>query len=334
MESTFTFWFPVYPDLTKAIGGVKQIHRVAEILLSFGHNVFLVQEDASFRPSWFQSDVPTISKAEWLSSPNLLSDTDVIVYPETFLPIVNDNFSHVRKIIFNQNAAYTFGVSNVDIWPPNAVLNAYQNSAITQVWCVSKHDYTFLSRGLCLDPNKLFLLSNGIETHQFVIPQDKKKKYQVCFMPRKNSRDSSIVSSLLQKQTWFNGFQLIPIQNLSHDDVLCVLQESVLFLSFGHPEGFGLPIAEAMACGCSVVGYSGLGGREIFNIGISYNLAVEVDFGDWLGFLDGVRSILAFLKNSPSEYISNAHSMSAKIRSTYSMLAFQNSVKTAISSLE
>ena len=30
---------------------------------------------------------------------------------------------------------------------------------------------------------------------------------------------------------------------------------SILFLSFGYPEGFGLPVAEAMSCGCAVIGY-------------------------------------------------------------------------------
>ena len=37
---------------------------------------------------------------------------------------------------------------------------------------------------------------------------------------------------------------------------------ALLFLSCGHPEGFGLPLAEAIACGCLVVGYHGLAGRD------------------------------------------------------------------------
>ena len=43
-----------------------------------------------------------------------------------------------------------------------------------------------------------------------------------------------------------------------------ILRESQVFLSFGHPEGFGLPPAEALACGCLVIGYHGGGGREYF----------------------------------------------------------------------
>ena len=46
---------------------------------------------------------------------------------------------------------------------------------------------------------------------------------------------------------------------MQHEEVACALQDSLLFLSCGHPEGFGLPLAEAIACGCLVVGYHGLG---------------------------------------------------------------------------
>ena len=42
------FWFLVYPDLNKAVGGIKQIHRVAEIIEELGHSSCLVQEQAGF----------------------------------------------------------------------------------------------------------------------------------------------------------------------------------------------------------------------------------------------------------------------------------------------
>lgn len=35
-------------------------------------------------------------------------------------------------------------------------------------------------------------------------------------------------------------------------------------MSYGAPEGFGLPVAEAMAAGTIVVGYHGNGGMEFF----------------------------------------------------------------------
>ena len=64
---------------------------------------------------------------------------------------------------------------------------------------------------------------------------------------------------------------------MSHHDVLQTLSSSALFLSFGHPEGFGLPVAEALACGTAVIGYSGLGGRELFNIGKCFGVCWDVN---------------------------------------------------------
>ena len=48
---------------------------------------------------------------------------------------------------------------------------------------------------------------------------------------------------------------------MQHEEVAGALQDLDI-LSCGHPEGFGLPLAEAIACGCLVVGYHGLAGRD------------------------------------------------------------------------
>ena len=44
------FWIVAYPDLTKPVGGIKQLHRVSEIISSTGHICHLIQDDESFSP--------------------------------------------------------------------------------------------------------------------------------------------------------------------------------------------------------------------------------------------------------------------------------------------
>ena len=82
-------------------------------------------------------------------------------------------------------------------------------------------------------------------------------------MPRKNPDHVNAVLLGLQRANLVNSsnWHAEPLIDLSHNDVARYLNSARLFLSFGHPEGFGLPIAEAMASGCWVVGYSGGGGR-------------------------------------------------------------------------
>ena len=40
-----------------------------------------------------------------------------------------------------------------------------------------------------------------------------------------------------------------------------------------------------MACGCFVVGYDGLGGRELFDIAHDFNMSKSIPVGDWNGFM-------------------------------------------------
>ena len=56
-----TFYLPIHPDTSKPIGGVKQVHRLAETLLDLGYDSYIVQDSADFHPGWFSSEVKAVS---------------------------------------------------------------------------------------------------------------------------------------------------------------------------------------------------------------------------------------------------------------------------------
>lgn len=93
-------------------------------------------------------------------------------------------------------------------------------------------------------------------------------------------------------------------------------------------------MAEALACGCAVVGYSGLGGRELFAFARGYGLGIEVAFGDWLGFVDGVRQLDQHLRQRQDDLLHQLQAMSDEVRQRYSALAMQTSVAAAIRQLD
>ena len=100
------------------------------------------------------------------------------------------------------------------------------------------------------------------------------------------------------------------------EEVASALQDALFFLSCGHPEGFGLPLAEAIACGCLVVGYHGLAGRDF---ALPHMQVVE--FGDLLGLLKGVEQELARFDAAPEAVIKERLASSETILRTYSLEA-------------
>ena len=324
------FWFLVFPDLPRPVGGVKQMHRVAEAIQACGHEVVLVQDDVAFHPGWFASDLPTTDRQSWLQRTDLRPERDVLILAETFLPAVPRFQPGLPKILLNQNGAYSFGMPGKKFLKPAEVLALYRHPDIQQVWCVSEHDRRLLTLGLGLPTNRVKLLVNGLESH---VRPSGAKHWQVAYMPRKNSHDANVVTALLQHQPWWPGWTLQRIECCSHAEVVAVLQRSLVFLSFGHPEGFGLPVAEAMACGCAVVGYSGLGGRELFDLAAGYGLGVSVEYGDWLGCVQGLEHINQALRHRQDDVSHQLEVMSDAVMQRYSLEQMQRSVGDAIGSL-
>ena len=135
-------------------------------------------------------------------------------------------------------------------------------------------------------------------------------------MPRKNKFHSSIVISLLREKKWCKDFEFVPIHKLQHQKVLEVLRDTLLFLSFGHPEGFGLPVAEALVNCCAVVGYSGLGGRELMNVAENAKTAFEVEL-EIHGFIDHTYLILSMMNHDFPDFANRALQVSHRIGSEY-----------------
>ena len=86
MPHPYRYWLALHPDIARPIGGVKQMHRLAEALNHLGREAKIIQDNADFHPGWFRSNVNTISHSEFLSLTDLRPDRDVVILPETFLP--------------------------------------------------------------------------------------------------------------------------------------------------------------------------------------------------------------------------------------------------------
>ena len=327
----YRYWLALHPDIRRPIGGVKQMHRLAESLNRLGRDARIIQDEESFHPAWFSSNVSTVSQEEFKSCVELRSDRDVVILPETFLPILPRYAPGLPKIIFNQNGAYSFGFNERDGFPdPYEVLKLYQHPDLKHVLCISKHDEVLLKNAFQLGNHHVTRLINGIETELFL--PSKFKHRTISYMPRKNTKDSLIVAAFLKQQEWFkqSGWSLQAIEGLQQEQVARLLKKSLIFLAFGHPEGFGLPVAEALGCGCFVVGYSGLGGRELFELATRLGAAREIAYGDWAGFIDACKAFDDSLLTNSNELATGMLKCSYSIRDLYSPQKMFESVRVAM----
>ena len=328
------FWFFLQQNVDRPIGGVKQIYTVASIISELGYSVHIVQGTSEFRPSWFPANdlnFSTIGVNEF-SFKNLNPTFDIVVIPETFLPLLSQ-LSHLKVVIFNQNMHYLFGEKmNLD---PSSVLRAYSLPNILSVWTVSASDYSYAIDMLPISPLRIFRIVNAVEGGLFSFSFSANKS--ITYMPRKNESHSRIVVELIKNQSWFrnSGWSFHPINNKSLSDVSSILRDSSIFLSFGYPEGFGLPLAEAIISGCFLVGYDGIGGSEISDLCKPFDVFTSVPFRDFHSFVQGVKTaLIAYDPANQKSLRSKLFQASALVASRYSSSSMTDSVSSIIDSLE
>lgn len=305
------------PDIDRPIGGVKQLYRHVEHLTSLGWDAAVVTQSEGFRPSWFTSTANTISLNRCFDLGQLTPLSTILVLPETYLNANLHSFygfdlSAIPYVVFNQNAYYSYG--DFSSSTHDLVRRFYGNPLALQILSVSEDTHSFLANNLAIPDHHLSRIINAVEPS--FVPSSVKQK-RLLWMPRKNpDHVQAVLHGLSNSVGDYNrGWIGEPLVDLPHVEVAKRLSTSKIFLSFGHPEGFGLPIAEAMSAGCWVVGYSGGGGHELFRYGASD----EICFGDWPGFVSAVQRVLCRFVDQPREMERALSFQSLAIRSLYNL---------------
>jgi len=299
-------FFVCYPDTNATIGGVKQIYRQVELLHRAGWQAWVVQEQPGFRPDWFESSAPVIH-LEGLRALPPDPSRDLIVLPETWLRNLPAYLSPVLKVIFNQNAFYTFGLDgncHAD------TLALYGHPDLKAVVTVSDDSRELLVRGCGVPADRCFTVTNGIDPQLFFPPAVKTRR--IVFPARKHADHARKVALMAQTRPHLSRYPFRELPRMPHAQLAQELRDALLFISIGHPEGFGLPLAEALASGCLVVGYHGLGGRDF-----ALPSMQAVEFGDLLGMLDAIETELRRFEDHPEQVAQERMAIAQAIQQRY-----------------
>jgi glycosyltransferase involved in cell wall biosynthesis len=319
------------PDSNSPIGGVKVIYRHVDILNKYGYTAFVLHQKRNFRCTWFDNSTKiayirnsalrkVFSKAREMFTPidvneipikggrsTRIGKDDYLVIPEKFGLDLAYIGKGIRKIILNQNGYLTFkGYS----FAKSRRYTPYNNKDVLGVLVNSTHCQDYINYAFPQVTAYRFYLS--IDPRMFSYSANKKKK--ICFSKIKNTYDAMQVINILKFRNALHDFEIYPFSKKSERDVAEILRESLIFLSLGNREGFGLPAAEAMACGCIVIGYHGGGGKEFFQPDLSF----PVEDGDIVGFARTIEKVIEAYNQDSSCFSDMRKKASEFIRERYS----------------
>ena len=308
MPTPTIYYFIQMPK--KPFGGVRVIYRHVDILNQLGFHAFVVHQKRWFRKNrcdWFKNQTPiiTVKKLAHLN----LKENDFIVFPEIYGPNTAKLIKCENKIIFNQGAFCTFR-GGYDLTPSN-LQTPYTDPTIKAVITVSENSKDYLS--YVFPKLKIFRTHNSIDDSLFYFSQQKKK--QIAFMPRKSHRDLIQIINILKFRHALKDYKLIPIDNRSEQEVAQILRESLIFLCSGANEGFQLPPAEALACGCITIGYHGQGAKEF----LSPKFSFPIEAGYIIEFAKTVEKVIKEYEQDPAKLDEYRKEGSKYILSQYSI---------------
>ncbi len=290
------------PDDSSTCGGVRKIYRHVDVLNRNGFSARVLHTKPGFRCTWFQNDTPVV-----YTESTQLTPADYLVVPEIWGPRMARLAPGIKKVILNQNGYLTFRGYTLD---KNDRETPYLSPEVVATITVSEDSVRYLQ--YVFPQHRVLRMHYAIDQSMFYPVSTKRK--QIAVMPRKNPDDLLQVVSMLKLRGVLSDFDILPIQNMSHEQAAAALRDSAIFLSFSSIEGFGLPPAEAMACGCITIGYHGRGGKEFFRPEFSY----PIEFGDIEGYARTVEAVLNQFRIDPTPLWNQAALASQYIRQHYS----------------
>lgn len=248
MARTYVF----IPPLAKATGGTHVLHQVAAHLHAAGREVALVLREGGHGGPDLSSNVPTLAWDDLRLGPD-----DVWLVPEGWVNALAPGLkAEARTVVYVQNWAYLFSAL-----PPGVAWDMLDVSFLA----VSDPVAWFIRLSL---GEEAPVLRPGIDLDLFRPPDAPRpaSPVRVAYMPRKNkalaAQIRAVVEARRPRVPSGADMRWVEIDGLDAAGVAEALRSCHVFLATGYPEGCPLPPLEAMACGCLVVGYAGLGGFD------------------------------------------------------------------------
>ncbi|MDR2743830.1 MAG: glycosyltransferase family 1 protein [Desulfovibrio sp.] len=251
------------PPLRHVSGGLAAIWDLAGILSRQGRRVALVSAGADRTPPELPARIPRLL---WNPEGTFLHPDDLWLVPEGWPNAIAPGIrAGAHVLVYVQNWAFMMTTLPESVtWKKLAA--GSRPARPMRFLAASGPVRYFLCEILGLDEQNVMsdVLPPAVHPAFFREHARSGGRVRVAFMPRKNKALADQVRRIALALLEAAGIEteFVSVRHLDHEAVAGVLASCHIFLSTGFPEGFALPPAEAMACGCVPVGFSGLGGFE------------------------------------------------------------------------
>lgn len=294
------------PPVSVINGGIKHIFRMAEVLRELGYDAWIFEQNGQ-RPGWFASTVPIVGQGIFHPGAD-----HIYVLPED-QPRILESFQPFpqRKIIYSQNHFYgALGIGNA---------NSYADYGVTHILCSSK---TIYDHSLKRHPTlKAYVIPCSVDPELFRPMHPKQKS--IVYMPRKRAIEAIFIKDMFRfTYPEFRDWEWKELNGLSEEAVANEMGKASIFLSLSRLEGFGLTPLEAMASGCIVAGFTGIGGRE-YAVETNGFWAGEDDFSGCIGQLAEAIRLSMASENAQKTY----HKSTEQTLAAYTPEQFRQTVK-------
>lgn len=254
------------PDTNRPQGGIRVAYRHVDLLNEMGWPAQILHCREGFRATWFENSTKVVGPRS-----ATLREGDLLVVPEWFGPAMSTIDDRLRVLVFNQGAYITFDSLSPETSPPGA---PYACLAQPEGIMTVSHDSADLLS--LTHPGLDIQIARPVVDSGVFWPSGEPGGRSIAFVPTRRRRELNQLIHMLKAMGV--DWELRPIRGLSERQVGAAMRESAIFLSLSERDGFGMPPAEAMACGAYVIGYPGGGGEEYFDQSYSSPVGSTAEF--------------------------------------------------------